>query len=181
MLPPPLVSRACQVPGPLGRQCWARGRPCTLARHLASCVLTHKSGWLLKSIRDFANTTIRRLSALISPEAKVWDGGAGVTCCDWTARAPEPGMGSSDPNQGREVATRLGHPGSWLTQHTPGLPHVLLPVLTGRCPAPAGRGCGLRAGQVWTYDPRLGCCPGDGQLACHLASQRLVIRASSLG
>lgn len=43
---------------------------------LPSGVSTQKSGWLLKSIRNCANTAIRGLSAVISPEAKVFGGRA---------------------------------------------------------------------------------------------------------
>lgn len=47
--------------------------------------------------------------------------------------------------------------------------------------APVGRGCGSRAGQVWTYEPRLCCCPGEGQLASYPASHRMVSKAASQG
>lgn len=113
---------------------------------LTSGMSTHKSGQLLKSIRNCANTTIRGLSALISPEVKVLGGRAAITGrseVSWVWSQPT-----------REAATCLGCPPSRFTQHTPGalvllilcpdwahcLEHPFLLVPTGGCVVP---------GQVW--------------------------------
>lgn len=99
--------------------------------------------------------------------------------------------GSSGPKQGREVVTCPGsptRPGSHNTHWVlvllilcPNWAHCLEHPLF---PVPTGYSCqgvhGSVVGQFWICSSRLCCCLGEGQWASHLASQRMVIRISSL-
>lgn len=103
---------------------------------LTSCMSTHKSGQLFKSIRSCANTTISGLSALISQKAKVWDG---EQVSHAGERAPGPELEAVVP-----TAWNAQPPGlqtqTWalvLLTLCPAwahcLEHALLPELTAAC------------------------------------------------